>query len=144
MCLLSRLAASACLRKRAVLSWARRHNTASAACSYYPPRPAPHRLALPLTSPVQLADEAVCIGEAASSESYLSIPSIISAAISRGADAIHPVSQPTPRCRCRSHRCRLLAPACRSWPGLCCDCAHRNRPSIVSPLLYRPSLDLPG
>ncbi|KAI3436743.1 hypothetical protein D9Q98_006158 [Chlorella vulgaris] len=39
---------------------------------------------------VQLADEAVCIGEAASSESYLSIPSIISAAISRGADAIHP------------------------------------------------------
>ncbi|PRW56214.1 biotin carboxylase chloroplastic [Chlorella sorokiniana] len=39
---------------------------------------------------VQLADEAVCIGEAPSSESYLSIPSIISAAISRGADAIHP------------------------------------------------------
>lgn len=41
---------------------------------------------------VQLADEAVCIGEAPSSESYLSIPNIISAAISRGADAIHPVS----------------------------------------------------
>ena len=39
----------------------------------------------------QLADEAVCIGEAASSESYLSIPNIISAAMSRGADAIHPV-----------------------------------------------------
>jgi acetyl-CoA carboxylase biotin carboxylase subunit len=39
---------------------------------------------------VQLADEAVCIGEAPSSESYLSIPSIISAAISRNADAIHP------------------------------------------------------
>ncbi|KAL4443062.1 hypothetical protein ABPG77_008553 [Micractinium sp. CCAP 211/92] len=39
---------------------------------------------------VQLADEAVCIGEAPSSESYLSVPSIISAAISRGADAIHP------------------------------------------------------
>ena len=39
---------------------------------------------------VQLADEAVCIGEPASSESYLSIPTIISAAISRGADAIHP------------------------------------------------------
>ncbi len=34
----------------------------------------------------------MCIGEAPSSESYLSIPSIISAAISRGADAIHPVS----------------------------------------------------
>jgi acetyl-CoA carboxylase, biotin carboxylase subunit len=39
---------------------------------------------------VQLADEAVCIGEAPSTESYLSIPNIISAAISRGADAIHP------------------------------------------------------
>ena len=39
---------------------------------------------------VQLADEAVCIGEAPSSESYLSMPTIISAAISRGADAIHP------------------------------------------------------
>ena len=39
---------------------------------------------------VQLADEAVCIGEPASSESYLSIPTIIAAAMSRGADAIHP------------------------------------------------------
>jgi acetyl-CoA carboxylase biotin carboxylase subunit len=39
---------------------------------------------------MQLADEAVCIGEAPSSESYLSIPTIISAAMSRGADAIHP------------------------------------------------------
>ncbi|GAB4820652.1 hypothetical protein N2152v2_007698 [Parachlorella kessleri] len=39
---------------------------------------------------VQLADEAVCIGEPPSSESYLNIPTIISAAISRGADAIHP------------------------------------------------------
>ncbi len=40
---------------------------------------------------LQLADEAVCIGEAASSASYLNIPNIIAAAISRGADAIHPV-----------------------------------------------------
>ena len=47
---------------------------------------------VPHHPPPQLADEAVCIGEAPSSESYLSIPSIISAAISRGADAIHPVS----------------------------------------------------
>ncbi|KAL3140043.1 Chromatin assembly factor 1 subunit, variant 2 [Trebouxia sp. C0009 RCD-2024] len=39
---------------------------------------------------VQLADEAVCIGDAPSSESYLNVPNIISAAISRGADAIHP------------------------------------------------------
>ncbi len=43
----------------------------------------------------QLADEAVCIGEAPSSESYLNIPNIIAAAISRGADAIHPVCAST-------------------------------------------------
>ncbi len=39
----------------------------------------------------QLADESVCIGEAPSSESYLNIPNLIAAAISRGAQAIHPV-----------------------------------------------------
>lgn len=39
---------------------------------------------------VQLADEAVCIGEPPSSESYLNIPNLLSAAVSRGADAIHP------------------------------------------------------
>jgi len=39
---------------------------------------------------VQLADEAVCVGEAASSKSYLNIPNILAAATSRGADAIHP------------------------------------------------------
>ena len=39
---------------------------------------------------VQLADEAVCVGEAPSSKSYLNIPNIIAAATSRGADAIHP------------------------------------------------------
>lgn len=39
---------------------------------------------------VQLADEAVCIGEAPSSQSYLNIPNIIAAALTRGAEAIHP------------------------------------------------------
>ncbi|NEP18805.1 MAG: acetyl-CoA carboxylase biotin carboxylase subunit [Leptolyngbya sp. SIO4C1] len=39
---------------------------------------------------VQLADEAVCIGEAPSSKSYLNIPNIIAAALTRGAGAIHP------------------------------------------------------
>ena len=38
----------------------------------------------------QLADEAVCIGPASSSESYLSMENIISATIVTGADAIHP------------------------------------------------------
>jgi acetyl-CoA carboxylase biotin carboxylase subunit len=39
---------------------------------------------------VRFADEAVCIGPAKSSRSYLDIPSIISAAEITGADAIHP------------------------------------------------------
>ncbi len=39
---------------------------------------------------VQLADEAVCIGEGPSNKSYLNIPNILAAATSRGVDAIHP------------------------------------------------------
>ena len=39
---------------------------------------------------VLLADETVCIGPAASAESYLNIPAIISAAEITGAEAIHP------------------------------------------------------
>ena len=39
---------------------------------------------------VRLADESVCIGPAPSRESYLNIPSILSAAEITGADAIHP------------------------------------------------------
>ncbi|HHY97297.1 MAG TPA: acetyl-CoA carboxylase biotin carboxylase subunit [Firmicutes bacterium] len=40
--------------------------------------------------PVQLADEAVCVGPAPASKSYLNIQNIISAALVTGADAIHP------------------------------------------------------
>lgn len=39
---------------------------------------------------VRLADESVCIGPAQPRESYLNVPSIISAACITGADAIHP------------------------------------------------------
>ena len=39
---------------------------------------------------VQLADEAVCIGEPPSSKSYLNIPNIIAAALTRNATALHP------------------------------------------------------
>ncbi len=39
---------------------------------------------------VKLADEAICIGGARSSESYLKMDNIISAAVNTGADAIHP------------------------------------------------------
>lgn len=38
----------------------------------------------------RMADEAVCIGPAVSTKSYLSMPSIISAALVTGADAVHP------------------------------------------------------
>src|SRR5881398_2994648 len=40
--------------------------------------------------PVQLADEAICIGPADSRRSYLSAPAVISAAVVTGCDAIHP------------------------------------------------------
>ncbi|GAA3717476.1 acetyl-CoA carboxylase biotin carboxylase subunit [Sphingomonas cynarae] len=39
---------------------------------------------------VRLADEAICIGPPAATDSYLNIPNIISAAEISGADAIHP------------------------------------------------------
>ncbi len=39
---------------------------------------------------VQIADQAVCIGEAHASKSYLNMENIISAAITTGAEAIHP------------------------------------------------------
>jgi acetyl-CoA carboxylase, biotin carboxylase subunit len=39
---------------------------------------------------VQLADESVCIGPPSSSKSYLNIPNIIAAALTRNATAIHP------------------------------------------------------
>ena len=39
---------------------------------------------------VQLAHEAVCIGDSPSSKSYLNIPNIISAALTHNATAIHP------------------------------------------------------
>jgi acetyl-CoA carboxylase, biotin carboxylase subunit len=42
------------------------------------------------TLPVQLADEAVCIGEPASIKSYLNVPNIMAAALTRNVDAIHP------------------------------------------------------
>lgn len=39
---------------------------------------------------VNLADEAVCVGEAPASQSYLNMENIVSAAINTGAEAIHP------------------------------------------------------
>ena len=39
---------------------------------------------------VKLANESICVGSAQPNESYLNIPSIISAANITGADAVHP------------------------------------------------------
>lgn len=49
-----------------------------------------HSLADATAMHVRLADESVCIGPAPSKASYLNIPSIMSAALVTGADAIHP------------------------------------------------------
>src|SRR5712672_1040395 len=40
--------------------------------------------------PVRVADEHICIGPGASGKSYLNIPNIISAALIKNVDAIHP------------------------------------------------------
>src|SRR5437764_18452 len=40
--------------------------------------------------PVRLADEHICVGPGASGKSYLNIPNIISAALIKNVDAIHP------------------------------------------------------
>jgi len=38
----------------------------------------------------RMADQAVCVGPAPSSASYLNMPNIVSAALTSGADAVHP------------------------------------------------------
>jgi hypothetical protein len=50
-----------------------------------------------------MADEAVCIGEAPSSESYLNVPNLLAAAVSRGAQAVHPVSRASTQAHMRVH-----------------------------------------
>ena len=39
---------------------------------------------------VQMADQAVCVGPPAASESYLRIPSVVAAAVTTGCEAVHP------------------------------------------------------
>lgn len=46
---------------------------------------------------VKLADESVCIGPAASAQSYLNIPAIIAAAEVTFADAVHPATASLPK-----------------------------------------------
>lgn len=68
------------------------------------------------TLPVQLADEAYCIGPAPSPKSYLNIPNIISAALVSGADAIHPgfgfLSENAKFAQiCTEHNIKFIGPA---------------------------------
>ncbi|KAL0794608.1 hypothetical protein Bca101_065985 [Brassica carinata] len=64
---------------------------------------------------VKLADEAVCIGEAPSNQSYLLIPNVLSAAISRGCTMLHPgygfLSENALFVEmCRDHRINFIGP----------------------------------
>ncbi len=65
---------------------------------------------------VSLATEAYCIGPNESSKSYLSVPSIISAALISGADAIHPgygfMSERADFAEiCREHNIKFIGPS---------------------------------
>ena len=65
----------------------------------------------------KLADEAICIGPAALSESYLSMEKILSAAVVSGADAIHPgfglLSENSKFARrCKACRIIFIGPGC--------------------------------
>nr|KJB29726.1 hypothetical protein B456_005G116100 [Gossypium raimondii] len=64
---------------------------------------------------VKLADESVCIGEAPSSQSYLLIPNVLSAAISRNCTMLHPgygfLSENAVFVEmCRDHRINFIGP----------------------------------
>jgi acetyl-CoA carboxylase biotin carboxylase subunit len=64
---------------------------------------------------VKLADEAVCIGPAPSKDSYLNIPNLISAALLKGCDAIHPgygflAEDPTFAEICAHYKIKFIGP----------------------------------
>ena len=68
---------------------------------------------------VKLADESICVGSALSKESYLNIPSIISAINITGADAVHPgygfLSENDKFAKIlSSHKIKFIGPSSRS------------------------------
>ena len=68
---------------------------------------------------VEMADEAICIGPAKSSSSYLNIPAIISAAILTRADAIHPgygflAENSAFAEMCQSHEIKFIGPTAKN------------------------------
>ena len=65
---------------------------------------------------VQLADEAVCVGEGPSAKSYLNVANVIAAATSRGVDAIHPgygfLAESSHFAEiCRAHNIKFIGPS---------------------------------
>jgi hypothetical protein len=74
----------------------------------------------------QMADEAVCIGEAPSSESYLNVPNLLAAAVSRGAQAVHPVRA----CACACVRACVCA-ARIGGASVLCHCCPCNTAQVV-------------
>lgn len=73
--------------------------------------------------PVLLADESVCVGPPASTESYLNIPNILSAALITGAEAIHPgygflAENPSFAEMCREHNIVFIGPTPESMHKL--------------------------
>jgi acetyl/propionyl-CoA carboxylase alpha subunit len=79
---------------------------------------------------VRFADEAVCIGPPRSSESYLNIPHVISAAEITDVDAIHPamVFYPKTRISPKFARRRRL-PLSDHRPTCCGSWAKRSKPA---------------
>lgn len=73
--------------------------------------------------PVLLADESVCVGPAMSTQSYLNIPNILSAALMTGAQAIHPgygflSENPDFAEMCRDHGIVFIGPTPESMHAL--------------------------
>ena len=89
----------------------------------------------------QLADEAICIGPAPSSESYLNMQNIMSATLVSGADAIHPeyrtlavpgAVEGCKRANVRIHPWTVNAEAdMRALCGIPCEAIITNHPDIA-------------
>ena len=80
---------------------------------------------------VRLATEAYCVGPAESTKSYLSIPSIISAALVSGADAIHPgygfmAERPDFAEICEKHGIKFIGPSAESMRKMADKAAARQ------------------
>lgn len=69
--------------------------------------------------PAKMADRAVCIGPAQAKDSYLSVGTLITAALGTGSDAIHPgygflAEQPELAEACQKHNLRFIGPSANS------------------------------